>query len=506
MEDDTDLEDDEFHERSKKISKDLNVSKRTGSSKKFSDLHVSKRPVEDDNESATIPVPPTSDTVCVQSTHSLEGKQKWDKRHACNLPAESDDESVVIPMSSTSDALHVQTTHSFEGKQKWDKRHACKYCENLYPKIAMHLETVHSDEEDVARALALPKHSGERKDAWAQIRNEGNWEHNFEVLKSGKGTLIPKYREKEDGKPISNYIPCTGCKALFSKKSLHEHRRLCKANSSNKRGQGGKEGKMLLPLPKNVGESFYKRVILSMVNDDVFSVVTSDSLIMDFGKRLFDNKDIQEHTPNHINVRMREFGRLVLGTRKLPSPIFSWEDCLNPLNFYTIVSCVKSLAGFNEDTHFYTTPSLALKVGYSLQRCAKILESNGITEKNQSKKENGENVLKLYSSNWNDLISSRARQTQEEKKYIAPKMLPLSQDVYMLTGFLKSKMRTMRQHLVDDISIYFELLKVTLCLVTLFNRKCGGDVQRITVATYKHALKMQNSLLFDNEVRSSFYT
>ncbi|XP_060081302.1 uncharacterized protein LOC132560654 [Ylistrum balloti] len=263
---------------------------------------------------------------------------------------------------------------------------------------------------------------------------------------------------------------------------------------------------MLLSLPKNVGESFYKRVILSMVNDEVSSVVTSDSLIMNFGRWLFDNKDIQEHTPNHISGRMRELGRLVMETRKLPSPIFSLEDCLNPLNFYTIVSCVKSLAGFNEDTHFYTTPSLTLKVGYSLQCCDKILESNGITEKNQSKKENGENVLKLYSSNWNDLISSRARQTQEEKKYNAPKMLPLSQDVYMLTGFLKSKMRTMMQHLVDDISIYFELLKLTLCLVTLFNRKHGGDVQRITVATYKHALKMQNSLLFDNEVRSSLST
>ncbi|XP_060084134.1 uncharacterized protein LOC132563388 [Ylistrum balloti] len=252
-------------------------------------------------------------------------------------------------------------------------------------------------------------------------------------------------------------------------------------------------------------ESFYKWVILSMVND-VFSVVTSDSLIMNFGKRLFDNKDIQEHTPNHINGRMRELGRLMLETRKLPSPIFSLEDCLNPLNFYTIVSCVKSLAGFNEDTYFYTTPSLALKVGYSLQRCAKILESNDITEKNQSKKENGENFLKLYSSNWNYLISSRARQTQEEKKCNAPKMLPLSQDVYMLTRLLKSKMRTMMQHLVDDISIYFELLKVTLCLVTLFNRKRGGDVQRITAATYKHALKMQNSFLFDNEVRSSLST
>ena len=40
-----------------------------------------------------------------------------------------------------------------------------------------------------------------------------------------------------------------------------------------------------------------------------------------------------------------------------------------------MISCVKSLDGLSEETHLYRTPSLALKIGYSLKRCARIHRS-----------------------------------------------------------------------------------------------------------------------------------
>ncbi|XP_041858770.1 uncharacterized protein LOC121650996 [Melanotaenia boesemani] len=50
------------------------------------------------------------------------------------------------------------------------------------------------------------------------------------------------------------------------------------------------------------------------------------------------------------------------------------EDFYIPSNFSSVIEAVKDVAGFNEDTNIYKTPSLALKLGHSLKKIADILE------------------------------------------------------------------------------------------------------------------------------------
>lgn len=45
--------------------------------------------------------------------------------------------------------------------------------------------------------------------------------------------------------------------------------------------------------------------------------------------------------------------------------------------------------------------------------------------------------------------------------------------------------------------------KMTLCHMTLFNRKREGNVQHITVDNYKQAIEAQNSVPYDDELKSS---
>lgn len=96
----------------------------------------------------------------------------------------------------------------------------------MYPKLARHLETMHKDEVQVAKALFLPKNSAERQEIWKTIRNDGDWDHIFSVLKNGSGTLIPKYREGKT-RAHDDFIPCSGCKGLYSKTSLSDHFKIC---------------------------------------------------------------------------------------------------------------------------------------------------------------------------------------------------------------------------------------------------------------------------------------
>lgn len=63
-----------------------------------------------------------------------------------------------------------------------------------------------------------------------------------------------------------------------------------------------------------------------------------------------------------------------------------------------------------------------------------------------------------------------------EKKYNVLKMLFLCEDVYKFNFYLKEKIKEFLMKLLNDLVFYIELVKMMLCYIIFFNRKCGGDV------------------------------
>ncbi|KAK7464627.1 hypothetical protein BaRGS_00037827, partial [Batillaria attramentaria] len=74
------------------------------------------------------------------------------------------------------------------------KKHCCKFCEKLVTKISKHAQNVHGSEAEVARILSMEKNTKERREAWVQLTTDGDYSHNYKVLKDKRGVLIPKYR------------------------------------------------------------------------------------------------------------------------------------------------------------------------------------------------------------------------------------------------------------------------------------------------------------------------
>lgn len=429
--------------------------------------------------------------------------------------AEEDDGSFVIPFigPSSSSAMDVQKTTTVCRKQKWDKRHACLFCEKLYLKIARHLEDCHSEEPRVARAIAYPKGSKERKEAWIILRNDGDYSHNFKVLKQKKGLVIPKYRASghvsKTPRTVGDYVPCQYCKAMYVEAALREHERRClqKPDSNVKklgvRGQAVRSGRLLLPVPDDVTTSFYGEVLNHMSNDDVTQVVKNDSLILLFGQRKWDRKDADEHTANTVSCKMRELGRLLLACRELGNKITSIDNCLKPGNFNSVINAVKHVAGFDEATRKYKTPTLAMSLGYSLKKCAKLLRTSGLIEEDAKKTEKADTFLELYDDNWSDRISSGAQQNLDINKSNKPQVLPLCNDVHTLYAHLRKETAKLRQQVQSDDSLYPAFAKTTMCEITLFNRKRGGEVQRLKVQDLKAGMKASEETQLDDEVEAS---
>ena len=248
--------------------------------------------------------------------------------------------------------------------------------------MSTHLTLCHSEESEVAHVITLKKGSRERRQAWAKLLLQGDYNHNFDVLESGRGKVIPKYRSKSNDQNVEDLIVCSYCKALYNKYLLYQHNKTCfmrnKSEHSSK-GQPVKEGRLAMPIPKHLSQVFYEKIILRMKKDDIFRLIQNDSLIILFGERAFYSKDLEEHTPNTISCRLRELGRLLQCLRrKSEMKISSITQALHPSIFDTILQCVREIAGFDEEKNSFKKGSVAMRLGYSMKKCASILKSEAI--------------------------------------------------------------------------------------------------------------------------------
>jgi len=250
----------------------------------------------------------------------------------------------------------------------------------------------HKNELSVGQILSLPKGSNERRKAWVKIIKEGDYKHNFDVLEKGEGILIPKYRGKNI--QVDALVPCPTCKGLYRKKKVAAHSLAC---CTRKPGRAYREGSLMLPVPKNVSKSLWQNVLLKMKDDSISQKAKSDALIIAFGERTYHKRDVEEHTASHISGRMRELARLVIDLEdRSNGNIKSLTDALLVKNFDTLVESVRSVAVYSDETHSFGKGSLALKLGFSIKKCAFILKSHAIQNSDQMQKDNADIMLIIF--------------------------------------------------------------------------------------------------------------
>lgn len=136
---------------------------------------------------------------------------------------------------------------------------------------------------------------------------------------------------------------------------------------------------------------------------------------------------------------MRELGRLIISLRELDKDINSLEDAILPQKFPTVVKCTRTLCGFNDNTNSYANPSLALKLGHSLKKCAKIKTSMALIEGSEDMSKNADAFYTLCENEWSDSISSSALQTLTTNKMNKGQGLPLTEDIEKLQSLLREK-------------------------------------------------------------------
>lgn len=398
------------------------------------ELHL-KRKGECSNEGSDSEISSISDAQDVidqkkrrQKKRKVSSSEKGEQQ---NMEDSSDSDATTPTAEKTPTRVgkaRVKLSSNIAGVRIWDKTHCCVYCGKMESKIARHLEFKHYEELEVAKAVSLPKKSKARRLLLDRLRYRGDYHHNMTVLREKKGHIIPwrsPPRNEAKFRKATDYLPCRHCLAFFLRWDMWRHNKVCPHKSEKKAGERShgqlqQLSMMLLPAPDGASKGLHDIMTRSKKKDDIHLIAVNDSLIMKFGSKLFHLHGHQKHLHSYISQKMRELARLVQSVRKVSKDLTDLHSCINPAHFKCVAEAARKVAGFNESGNRYKTPSLALKLGYALRKCAEIVLSEAYETNDQFLKGKAKGFIRMYEIEWKFAVSSHALRTLEEQKWQRP--------------------------------------------------------------------------------------
>lgn len=356
------------------------------------------------------------------------------------------------------------------------------------------MECKHAKEAEVAKVLTFDKKSKERKDGFSKLTKVGDFYHNVDVISTKKGELILVRRPTEmelQLKSYNDYGPCPNCLGFMLKKHLWLHiKNHCQSDHHhNAERHIIAESNAILneAFGREFSEEFITTIVSSFRDDEIGKVCSEDKLILKFGAYQFEKYASTQCFL--IRQSMRQLARLLLQLRDIVGNEDPLINFIKPKHFDLIVRATKSLcvvkSGVTERPNF-EIPSLALKIGYALKKCAAILRGSAIKSENLQLDKSLENFLYLLKVEWSTRISSNALSTLERRKYNSAELLPLTSDLIKLNNYIDTEI----ERLVAEISrccdkkTWYSLATFVLARIILFNKRRSGEASKITIQQY----------------------
>ena len=368
----------------------------------------------------------------------------------------------------------------------------CYVCKKPQSKISRHFKKHEKEEPDIAEAFLFPKHSNERKGLLEKLRNKGNYQHNQDAMQNQSGPLKLKRRPGRLNSSLiaTMYVHCVYCKGMFVRKELWRHMRRCPSKEVSNTDVTGRVKVLVLAdvaestLSQAISPGLWK-ILGNMRQDEVTSASLNDFLILQLGQSLYNKHGSDPTKIEYMKQKVREMGRLLLSLRKECS-IFNFTDALKPTNFDRVIEAVKDVAGYDEEKHCYRTPSLALKLGRSLKKIGNIILSRAISAEDDVTIKAAERFTRLCTKEWATLVSHTPLDTLSKSKFNKPSTIPFTQDVQLLNHYLEKKsadaVENLKKH--ESPQMYAELARVTLMQIIVFNRRCAGEVSKMTLESF----------------------
>ena len=239
-----------------------------------------------------------------------------------------------------------------------------------------------------------------------------------------------------------------------------------------------------------------KRILATMKVDSVSMCVKNDMLIVKYGNVLCRKLRKEGGQQYHISNKMRELARFVLEARQCCSDIPCLKDYLNP--------AATELSGWNEEDGTLACPSIGIKLGHSLKKCAKLLKCETIIGGQARLKAQADYFTALVEIKWNDEIGRTARTELRQRKWNKPALPPLTSDLKILRKHSKKVSDCAITALSVNNNDTIEWRNLATSILTnliLFNRRRAGEPALLTLDEFQKGLT--NTPVINDEVKQS---
>ncbi|XP_028813364.1 uncharacterized protein LOC114766589 isoform X2 [Denticeps clupeoides] len=361
------------------------------------------------------------------------------------------------------------------GMCRYSKKQYCLFCRKPVLKMARHLQHRHADEEDVARAFSLPKNSKQRKVLLRLLRNRGNHVHNDEVLKVGKGVLIPSRASSTEKSTV--FLHCPTCHGLFNGDNLNRHFRRCaisikEPGTAAKHKVGDQVPTFFPEVPNKVSKELAE-VLESMKKNEVGMAVRMDKHILNLGQMLCNSlsgsEGSEELRRRHVRRRLQEVGRFLVQSRRT-TPLWSTEDFFVPSNWDYVAAAVHVAAAYDENAEVFNNEGVLINLRCSMPKLAAVIESDARVRGDEDTVENA----RVFTERW------------KRSFFITPKprapaaggvpLLTFTEDVKKLHAHLLVRQAACERALLTDYSsgAWADLARVALAQLATFNAGSGA--------------------------------
>lgn len=395
--------------------------------------------------------------------------------------------AVIVPRSS-------RTAH---GSRKYDKVYSCIFCGKDTAKIPRHFKTYHKDEPEVMRMESFSDKK-ERALELDRLRLKGDFYHNLQVLKCGGELRVLRRPSPDEDISYKQFVPCTYCLGFVQKHDLWRHAMVCHfAKTARNDGNDGThrnlrfESEMLLHGSNdNERTAFTQSVIAIMRHDERSFVAKQDELIVKFGCSLFESAGSVKAT--YITEKMRMLARLVIELREVSSQEhLNLAQFICPSKFDFVIQATRNLCSYkidstNDNLATFERPSLALKMGHALKRCATILRGVALRRKEKDLKEDADSFVELIDAEWASKVSATALRTLDEGKFNKAPVLPLTADLVKVRDFLVKEMPRVTEEVLRNpqVGTWRNLAELTVARILLLNKRRGNEGSKIQIAQF----------------------
>lgn len=387
-----------------------------------------------------------------------------------------------------------------KAKSKKKPHRPCPYCMRNQSALTKHLKVKHADEEEVKKAMSLPKQSQSR--SFLLLKRKGIMAKNMTLLRDfpNKHTELIVERKVKKAKS-RDVVYCSKCFGFFQNKFFYRHRRICHL----------KEDSTYVPLairPENKSvqdqrinsrdDHFIAEILGSFHNDEIGSICKKDTKILDYGHRKFQKlqkrKQITNYEDRKVTIRteMRRLGHLfkefrdVCNTNGIHSD--SSVDMLKRDNFHYLQTAVENIT---VDDEGQMKPGFRKDIGYLLKRFAKYLHGVLSVEKKDEMVSELNRFLDVLNHYWQDIFGEAEYALAYKRQTVLrkPQNLPKENDVKRLKEFMLSKIKELTESDFNFIcSEDYRLLRdLVVSRLTLFNARRGGEPSRLTIHQWEEA-------------------